>query len=342
MTERLRVGLGYGYVGATFHAPLIDAVPGLELFAIVTSKPEQVMRDWPQARALSSPDALFACDDIDLVVIATPNDSHFPLARAALAAGKHVVVDKPFTLTLAEADQLVMEADRAELCLSVFHNRRWDADFLTIKQLLDEGRLGRVVHFESHFERFRPEVAARWRETAGPGAGRWYDLGPHLLDQAVQLFGLPEAILLETGALRDGALSDDWFHALLRYPDKRVILHGSMLAAAPAPRFIIHGTEGSFTKFGLDPQEEALKTGSKPGSSAWGLDPQPGRLLTAADGEQPYEGAAGDYRQYYAAIRDCILEGKDNPVPPQAGACPNFCVNGVWVTPVECVPRTEW
>ncbi|MEN3029341.1 oxidoreductase [Chromobacterium amazonense] len=316
MTKTLKVGLlGFGYAGSTFHAPLLRAVDGIELVAVASSRPEQVAAVLPNVQVHASPEALLMAPDIDLVVIATPNDSHFPLAEAALRAGKHVVVDKPFTLTAAEAKQLVELAGRLGLLLSVFHNRRWDADFLAIQQLIADGLLGRVVHFESHFDRYRPQVRQRWRESTNAGAGLWYDLGPHLLDQVVQLFGLPQAILLEKAALRDGALSDDWFHALLRYPDKRVMLHGSALVADAGPRFIIHGTQGSFSKYGLDPQEEALKAGGMPGSAAWGRDGLPGRLVLADGVPREHVGPAGDYTRYYSSVRDALLHGAANPVP---------------------------
>ncbi|QND83835.1 oxidoreductase [Chromobacterium vaccinii] len=317
MTRRLRAGLlGYGYAGATFHAPLLAETEGVALIAVASSRPEQVLRAWPQARVLPDAEALLAEDDIDLAVIATPNDSHFPLALAALRAGKHVVVDKPFTLDAAQARLLMEEAERAGRLLSVFHNRRWDADFLAVRQLLDEGALGRVVHFESHFDRYRPQVRQRWRESSGPGAGLWFDLGPHLLDQALQLFGLPQALSLEIAGLRDGAASDDWFHAMLRYPDKRVILHGSALVADAGPRFILHGTLGSFSKYGLDPQEDALKAGERPGGEGWGVDMKPGRLVSGEE-EAVFCGPAGDYLRYYAGVRDAILHGKANPVPAE-------------------------
>ncbi len=195
MPNTLRVGLvGYGYAGKTFHAPLLGTAPGITLAAIASSKPDVVLADWPEVTVYPTPEALIAAAEIDLVVIATPNDTHAPLASAALAAGKHVVVDKPFTLTVAEAEALQAQAAQVGRVLSVFHNRRWDADFLGLQQLLASGRLGRVTEFTSRFDRYRPEVRQRWREAATIGAGIWYDLGPHLIDQALTLFGLPDAI----------------------------------------------------------------------------------------------------------------------------------------------------
>jgi predicted dehydrogenase len=246
-TPALRVGLiGYGYAGKTFHAPLIAAVPGLQLAAVASRDAAKVHADWPGTEVLADPQALLQRANLDLVVIATPNDSHYPLARAALAAGRHVVVDKPFTLTLAEARELQALAAQRGRLLSVFHNRRWDGDFLTLRALLAAGTLGRVVHLESRFDRFRPQVRQRWRESAQAGAGLWCDLGPHLLDQALQVFGPPRGIVLDQAALRDGAQADDWFLAQLRYDGLRVTLHASALAAAPGPRFTVHGTHGSW------------------------------------------------------------------------------------------------
>lgn len=318
MFSRMKTGLiGYGYAGKTFHAPLISMVADLELTAIASSNAARVREDFPDVSTEPSVASLLARDDLELIVIATPNDTHFDLAAQALAAGKHVVVDKPFTVTVAEAKELICLADKHQRLLSVFHNRRWDADFVTLKTLLDSGELGRVVHVESHFDRFRPLVRSRWREMAVAGGGLWYDLGSHLLDQAVQLFGLPQSIWLDQAKLRDGAVTDDWFHAVLSYAQLRVVLHASALAARPAPRFSVHGTHGSFIKYGLDVQEDALRAGLGPEDTNWGRDPQQGRL-TLWDGDTVHEcllpGEVGNYRSYYSAIFDAIRHGGCNPV----------------------------
>src|SRR3954462_14666444 len=192
--------------------------------------------------------AVVAQADLDLVVIATPNDTHADLARRALEAGRHVVVDKPFTLTLAEARELAHLAARAGRVLSVFHNRRWDADFLTLRRLVADGTLGEVLALESRFDRFRPEVRKRWREAAIPGGGLWYDLGPHLVDQALRLFGPPSAVYGDLARQREGAEAVDYAHVLLRYPRLRVILHAGMLVPGETPRFTLHGTLGSYVK----------------------------------------------------------------------------------------------
>lgn len=316
----IRVGLvGYGYAAATIHAPLVEATEGLLLAGVATSRPQAVAAAGLQAAVSATPQALFERTDVDLVVIATPNDTHHPLAARALACGKHVVVDKPFTLTLEQGEDLVRRADAAGRAVCVFHNRRWDADFLSLRDLLAQDLLGRVVHLESRFERMRPQVRDRWRERPQPGGGLWFDLGPHLLDQALLLFGEPDDMQLDTAVLRDGATVDDWFHAVLRYDRRRVVLQASMLSAEPGPRFVVHGTRGSFVKHGLDAQEEALKQGRLPGGADWGLDPNPGRLTLFADGVpsvSTWPGVPGDYGCFYARLRDALLGAGALPVAP--------------------------
>ncbi|MDR5868508.1 oxidoreductase [Halomonas koreensis] len=320
-TQTLNVGLiGFGMAGRTFHAPLIQAAPGLELSAVVSSDAAKVHERYPEVSVVAKAAELFADRDIDLVVIATPNETHFPLAKAALAKGKHVVLDKPLAVSLAEARQLKSLADGAERLLSVFHNRRWDSDFLTLKALLDEQRLGRVVELESRFDRYRPVVSDRWRDHHQPGSGIWYDLGPHLLDQARALFGMPRAIQLELSTLRDGAEIDDDFLAVLEYERLRVTLRASTLVAEPTPRLRVNGTRGSFVKYGLDPQEAWLKAGESP-QPAWGVDASPGRLtLNEGEGDEvslvhhEVEAVPGDYRAYYDGIARTLLRGTPPPV----------------------------
>ncbi len=323
MPATIRTGLiGYGFASKTFHAPLIEAMPGLELVAVSSSDAAKVHADRPTLTVLASPEELIARPDIALVVIPTPNDTHFPLARAALLAGKHVVVDKPFTLSVAQAQALSALATRQAVVLSVFHNRRWDGDFMTMRQLVQSGELGRVVHFESHFDRFRPQLRCRWREQPGLGGGLWYDLGPHLIDQALQLFGWPQAINVDLANLRDGAKTDDWCHAQLRYDGLRVSLHASALVAACELRFAVHGTRGSYVKHGLDTQEDSLKAGALP---CW--PPQPGwgtdagySMLTVLHEDQLVARAwplqRGNYGAYYAELRDAIFGLAPNPVTP--------------------------
>lgn len=326
MNEKQAIGvglIGYGYAGSVFHAPLIGCVPGLRLAAVASGSPAKVKADWPDVPVDASPAGLLARPEVALVVIATPNHLHFDLARQALLAGKHVVVDKPFALASEEADELVRLAGRRQLFLSAFHNRRWDSDFLTLRRLLQAGRLGRVSYFESRFERFRPQVRDRWRERADDGGGLWYDLGPHLVDQALQLFGMPSTV---DGALemqRHGARADDYFRVQLIYPQMRVVLQASMLGCDDGPRFIVQGSGGHYVKYGFDPQEAALKRGERPGSAAWGSDPRPGVLTRLREDRAEAEvvpALAGDYSRYYLAVRDALLAGAPNPVPGEAAA----------------------
>lgn len=319
MAAALQVGLiGYGLAGSVFHAPLIMHTPGLALHSIVSSQRDRLLRSFTDVAICDTPEAVFNDPAVDAVVIATPNEAHAPLARAALAAGKHVLVDKPFALTVAEAESVVQAAQHAERVVTVFQNRRHDADFLTLMQVIAEGGLGRVAECHSHFDRFRPQVRDRWRESDAPGSGLWMDLGPHLLDQMLQLFGWPEAISADLMAQRDHALGNDYFHAVLHYPRHRAIVHAGSLVAASGPRFIVHGDAGSYLKDGLDVQEDQLRRGFAPGAPGWGLDPQHGhRVWIDADGHtqrSTVDNVPGDYRAFYAGFRDAMLGVGEAPV----------------------------
>lgn len=313
--------VGYGYAGKTFHAPLIAAAQGLRLQTVVSSRAEAVTADWPQLRVVAGLEAALADPEVGLVVIAAPNDRHAPLARQALEAGRAVVVDKPFTLTAAEARDLTDVAEARGVLLSVFHNRRWDADFLTLQALIAEGRLGRIVRFESHFDRYRPQVRDRWREADTPGAGVWYDLGPHLIDQALVLFGRPQAITADLAIVRAGGQATDYAHAVLRYDGFRAILHADMLSAAPDLRFAVQGERAAWLKEGLDPQEDQLKATGRAGGAGWGVDSRPGVLIDGDTGQRtPASGPAGDYRRYYDGIASALVGQGPNPVPADQAA----------------------
>lgn len=318
MTAPVRTALvGFGFAGRTFHAPLIAACRDLRLEAVVSRQAGAVAEVWPDTRVLASFDDALADPAVDLIVLATPNDLHAAQAEAALKAGKAVVVDKPFTLTAAEARGLAALADERKLLLSVFHNRRWDADFLTLKALIAEDRLGPVVRFESSFNRYRPAVRDRWREGDGPGAGIWYDLGPHLIDQALGLFGRPLGVSCDLAVMRPGGKATDYAHAVLRYADKRVILHADMVTPAADARFAVHGALASWLKGGLDVQEDQLKAGLTPGAAGWGVDPRSGVVIDGAtDAQEAVAGPPGDYPAYYAAIARAVRDGAPNPVPP--------------------------
>jgi predicted dehydrogenase len=324
MTEHLQapihVGLiGYGYAGKTFHAPLIRATPGLELSIVGSSRPERVLADLPQVQVLS-PMETATHPALDLIVIASPNDSHFPLAEAAIKAGKHVVVDKPFTLDLAQARELVAFARQYGRLLSVFQNRRWDSDILAAKSVIQSGALGQITHFEAHMDRFRPLVRQRWREDPGPGAGLWFDLGPHLIDLTLHLFGLPDAVLASFATLRPGGRTDDWAHVQLIYPHMRAILNATLLSAGGIPRTLLHGTRATWAKYGIDQQEKQLVEGAiLPGTPGFGDDPDPGILFDGTTGQRteipvPHADQIG----YYIGVREAIRGNAPLPVSPES------------------------
>jgi predicted dehydrogenase len=314
--------IGYGFASKTFHAPLLVNVPGLRLSHIVSSDSAKVHRDYKDIAVLAKPEDAFALPEIDIIVIATPNVTHFDLAQRALSAGKHVVVDKPFTNTVVEARELIKLARSRRKVLSVFQSRRWDGDFLTLRKLLADGPLGKVALFESHYDRYRPEPRQRWREQAVPGGGIWFDLGPHLVDQALQLFGSPESIYADLEIQRPLGLAVDYFHIVLRYGKSRAILHSASLVVAETPRFTVHGALGSFTKLGMDTQEDSLKRGDIPGSPGWGSDPKRGTLITKKDDgfeTRQVPNIPGNYLRYYEGLRDAIVGGAPNPVSAEDG-----------------------
>jgi predicted dehydrogenase len=317
--KTIRVGLvGYGYAGKTFHAPLIQSITGLKLAIVGSSKRDAVLADYPGVTVCSNMQEVATHPEIDLLVIASPNESHYPLASAALYAGKHVVVDKPFTVKVEDARSLVQLAEERKRLLSVFHNRRWDSEVLAAKAILESGLLGEISHFETHIDRFRPQVRQRWREQAGPGAGLWFDLGPHLIDQALQLFGLPETVSASFAVLRKGGETDDWAHVQLNYRTLRVILHTSLLVSGGVPRSVLHGTLGSWAKFGADVQEKQLVAGVRPASPGFGDDPDPGIFFEGATGKQTKIPApAADQSEYYVGIREALWGRRPNPVPPE-------------------------
>ncbi|MBT0723280.1 oxidoreductase [Rosenbergiella sp. S61] len=313
---RIKVALiGYGFVGKTFHGPLISAIEGLELIVVASSDSEKVHKDYPDVEVIASAEAAITHPHVDLVVIASPNQTHASLAKLALLANKHVVVDKPFTLDLPEARELIQLATQQQRLLSVFHNRRWDSDFLAIKTYIQAGKIGNIAHFESHMDRFRPQVRDRWREQAQPGSGLWFDIGPHLVDQTLQLFGLPDSVEGNICLLREGAQIDDWAHVVLNYPKHRVILHCSMLAAGGSLRFVAHGTEGSLVKTCIDQQESQLAAGILPGSETWGQDNDEVIYYCPEGKSHLLPTPAGDQRLYYQGIANALRQGDNNPVP---------------------------
>lgn len=320
-----RVGLvGYGLAGAVFHAPLIATTPGLILDAIVTrdaSRRAQAKRDHPRARVVDSTDDLWGLTPkLDVVVVATPNRTHVPIARAALAAGIGVVVDKPFAPTAAEGRALVDEALRRKLLLTVFQNRRWDGDFLTLRRLAAAESLGTIFRFESRFERWRPTPKIGWREQGDPAeaGGVLYDLGSHLIDQALLLLGEVESVYAELDRRREGVqVEDDVLVALTHRNGARSRLLLSAVAAQEAPRFRVLGSRAAYVKWGLDPQEDALRRGERPGNADWGAEPRDrwGKL-GAGDALNVVPTDAGAYPVFYAAVAAALAGGAPPPVDP--------------------------
>jgi scyllo-inositol 2-dehydrogenase (NADP+) len=316
--DRIAVGLiGYGLAGSVFHAPLVMAEPRMRLAKVVTSRKDQVANDLPGAGVVESAEDLFADPEIELVIVASPNTTHVPFARAALRAGKHVVIDKPFAPTLGEADALIALAEEKARLLSVFHNRRWDDGFLTIRHCIDQGLIGTVAHYEAHFDRFRPAIKQGWREQPLRGSGLLYDLGSHLIDQALVLFGPPKAITADVITQRPQAVMDDYFHLILDYGRLRAVLHAATLVCRPGPHFVLHGDAGSYSKHGLDPQEAALRTGQRPGMHGWGTTSRHGTLTHADGTETTIDTFPGRYEAYYAAIAASIRDGAPPPVTGQ-------------------------
>jgi predicted dehydrogenase len=323
------VGLvGFGFAGRVFHAPIISAVPGLRLRAILQRSGDDAATLYPSAQVVRSMDQLLDISEINVVVIATPNVSHYPLAKQCLLAGRDVVVDKPFTTTYAEAVELVDLAKRLGRFLTVYQNLRFNGDFRTIRNLVESQSLGRIALYEAHFDRYRSELRpGAWREAADAGSGVFFDLGVHLIDQALLLFGLPEAVTADIRIERSGAVVDDAFDVVLQYPKTRALLRASMLAIAPDLRYLVRGEQAAFVKHGIDPQEAALKRGEVPQKDApqddsWGKEPSDkwGALYTPdADtvAARRIPTTPGDYRLFYANLRDAILGRTTIEVTPR-------------------------
>ena len=320
MNTILNVGLiGYGIGGQVFHAPVMTSVAGLRLSVIRASNPDHVAlakKRYPDAKVVADTDLLFNDPSLDLIVITTPNVYHLPLARKALEAGKNVVVDKPFTISSQEADSLIDLAEKKGKLLSVFHSRRFDSDFRTVQKIISSGSLGTIAEFESRYDRFRNYLKPQaWREEALPGSGLLYDLGSHLIDQAITLFELPEAITADIRMQRPGSAVDDNFELILHYPHLKVSLKSGMLVREPLQRFIVLGMQGSFVKKGLDVQEEALKAGIHPTSTpSWGVEPESiwGTINTTTNGlhiRGVVESERGNYCDYYQNIYE-VIRGK--------------------------------
>ena len=322
----VRVGLiGFGLAGQAFHAPVIRGVQGMELACILERRGSRSREKYPDVRTARTINELLSDPTIQLCVIATPNESHFELARACLLAGRDVVVDKPFAPTLAESEQLVQLAKERGGLITVYQDRRWDGDFQTVQKIVRSGRLGKIVEYECRFDRFRLEPKANaWRERADqPGAGVLFDLGPHVIDQALVLFGEPAAITASAFCQRETSQVDDSFDVCLEYPGLRAMARARILAFQPGPHFLIHGTKGSFVKYGMDPQESRLRGENVPNGLDWGADwgeePEQmwGTLSLLGQPSETIKTERGDYRGFYANVRDAIEKKSPLAVTPE-------------------------
>ena len=306
--------IGFGLGGKAFHAPFLASVPGLHLAAVLQRKGNEAAEIYPGTKIVRSLEELLAIPGIRLVAISTPNDTHYPFVKACLEAGRDVVVDKPFTTSVAEAKELIALAKKTGRLLTVYQERRLDGDFATLQKLIAEGELGRVIRFEETFDRGRPAIRDSWKEKIGPGTGVFFDLGPHLIDHALKLFGPPEALLADIRAEREGAVNDDAFDVTFYYANGlRSYLSSTTLAPIPRPHFRVLGTKGSFVKQGLDPQEALLRSGKPVGGEDWGFEKEEewGTLAqfdTGSPAQRKVPTLRGDYRAFYENVRDVILE----------------------------------
>lgn len=326
MTEAIRAGvIGFGLGGRIFHAPFLHTIEGFELAAILERHGDAAAQAYPNVAIARTVEEFLALPDLSLVVVTTPPATHYELARQCVEGGKHVVIDKPFTATSEQGRELIEFARAHKLVLSAYQNRRWDGDFLTLRQLINAGELGRLVTLESRFERYHPGLRAKpWQERNDDGNGIVHDLGAHLVDQALVLFGTPETVEADVRYDRDRTAVNDAFTIRLYYPKLRVTLYSTLLAAVPGPRFVAHGTKGSYVKYGLDPQEQALKDGATLGGPHWGEEPQSawGILTTTENGVpvgRPVPTLPGDYRRYYENVRDAIWGRAPLAVPGEQG-----------------------
>lgn len=315
--------LGYGKSAKNFHVPLLKSVPGFKVTSVLQRSKDDALDDFKDITIARNLKDLLKDDSIDLVIVTTPNHLHYEQAFDCLSADKHVVVEKPFTITTEQSEKLIRLAREKERVLTVFQSRRWDGDYLTLKKIIGGGRLGTLLEFESNYNRFRRlKKEEVWKETEIDGSGILYDLSPHLIDQTLQLFGLPEHIYADIKHQRNGK-ADDWFRIDLFYSKLKVTLKAGMLVSDPTPRFILRGDQGAYIKYGMDVQEEQLASGMLPDQKGWGVEPDSnhGILYTNVDGyvqEETVETLSGNYADFYNGLRDAIVNKEDPPVDPES------------------------
>jgi predicted dehydrogenase len=325
--KQIKAGIvGYGLSGSVFHAPFLEAMEEFKLISVVERHSDTALDEYPDVKICRDYRELLQDPLLDLIVICTPNTTHFSMARDCLGAGKHVVVDKPFVPTAAQADQLIKISEETGKKIFVYQNRRLDGDFRTIRKLIEQGTLGDILEYEAHFDRFRPEVPlGKWREGDKPGGGLVYDLGSHLIDQALVLFGMPEAVFADIRAQREKSKVDDYFSIQLFYPRHTAVLKAGMFARTAGPRYKIHGREASYVKYGLDPQEALLKKGMKPLGTGWGLENEEywGMLSYHEDGQlltRKLETEPGAYQDFYRNVHDVLVHGTEPLIRPLEAA----------------------
>lgn len=319
--KAIQTGLiGYGLSGVTFHAPFMKTMDEFSVVKVMSSNEEKVKKDFGDVEVTADFESVIGDPNVELIIITTPNAFHFDMAKRSIEAGKHVIIEKPMVIEAAQGDELVQLAEKQGVMLSVYQNRRHDGNFLTVKKLIEDGVLGDVNTYEARFERFHPELAGGWREKAEPGAGMLYDLGSHLIDQALYLFGMPDAVSADVQVQRKGAKTDDYFHIILMYGEKRAILHCGLLAFEQGPKYKVHGNKGTFIKYGEDGQESDLKEGKLPEKADWGTDRMElyGTLYTEKGAERIVT-IPGAYTNYYKEVYDCIRNGAHCPVSGEEG-----------------------
>jgi len=317
--------LSFGMSGRVFHAPFISLHNGFELKGILERTKQESLVFYPSIHIYRSLEEVLNDDEIELMVVNTPTNTHFDFAKKALLAGKNVVVEKAFTTTVDEAIELKALADSKQLLLSVYQNRRWDSDFSTVRHIIESGDLGDIIEAEFHYDRFKPAIGPKLhKETPGPGAGLLNDLGPHLIDQAISIFGMPQQVFADIRTIRPTSLVDDCFHLILYYSTKRVILKSSLMVREPVPSFVVQGNNGTFIKTRADVQEQALLVNEKPNLNVWGKEPDSaaGHLIKEVDGKiinQKVTSIQGNYYNYYDGIYKAIINNSIPPVTSQDG-----------------------
>jgi scyllo-inositol 2-dehydrogenase (NADP+) len=321
--DKIRVGiLSYGMSGKVFHCPLLHVLPGYKMKKIMQRSANDALERYPYVTIVKTADEIIQDPEIDLVLVNTPDHTHFEYSKAALLAGKHVVVEKPFIHEISEGEELIRLSRRQNRILTVFQSRRWEGDFLTIRKIIENKMVGRLVEYIAHFDRFRNFIRDSWKEKAELKASTLYNLGSHLIDQSLFLFGMPEAVYADLRKQRTGSMVDDLFDLNLYYPGLKVSLKSSYLVREPGARFMLHGTEGSYVKYGTDPQEEALIAGRYPDEPDWGREPEAnwGILNTTLNGlhfRGPVETFAGCYQDFYKSLYETIVNGAELAVKPE-------------------------